>query len=67
MSVIEGPISLVVTSFWEGFCLPAAEAMASGCPVIGIMPAANCRRYDYGGGYVGWFVVIQWIFIGCDP
>ncbi len=29
-----GAISLIIPSLWEGFCLPAAEAMASGCPVI---------------------------------
>ncbi|MCL4360088.1 glycosyltransferase family 4 protein [Patescibacteria group bacterium] len=29
-----GAVALVSPSRWEGFCLPAAEAMASGCPVI---------------------------------
>lgn len=29
-----GATSLVAPSLWEGFCLPAVEAMACGCPVI---------------------------------
>lgn len=29
-----GAEALLVTSLWEGFCLPAAEAMACGCPVV---------------------------------
>jgi glycosyltransferase involved in cell wall biosynthesis len=29
-----GAIAFVTTSVSEGFCLPAVEAMASGCPVI---------------------------------
>lgn len=29
-----GAVAFVTTSVSEGFCLPAAEAMASGCPVI---------------------------------
>lgn len=29
-----GAEALIVTSLWEGFCLPAAEAMACGCPVV---------------------------------
>ena len=29
-----GAVALVVPSLWEGFCLPAVESMACGCPVI---------------------------------
>lgn len=34
-SYYRGAVALVAPSLWEGFCLPAAEAMACGCPVIG--------------------------------
>lgn len=30
-----GATALIAPSLWEGFCLPALEAMACGCPVIG--------------------------------
>lgn len=33
-SYYRGAQALIVTSLWEGFCLPAVEAMASGCPVV---------------------------------
>ncbi len=29
-----GASALLLTSLWEGFCLPATEAMKSGCPVV---------------------------------
>ncbi len=29
-----GAQALLVTSLWEGFCLPAAEAIVCGCPVV---------------------------------
>lgn len=29
-----GADALFITSLWEGFCLPAVEAMACGCPVV---------------------------------
>ncbi|MFZ5845238.1 MAG: glycosyltransferase family 4 protein [Patescibacteria group bacterium] len=29
-----GAMALIVPSLWEGFCLPVAEAMACGCPII---------------------------------
>lgn len=31
-----GAVALIVPSEWEGFCLPAAEAIVSGCPVVGL-------------------------------
>ena len=33
-AMYRGANALVVPSLWEGFCLPAAEAMACGCPVV---------------------------------
>jgi glycosyltransferase involved in cell wall biosynthesis len=33
-SYYRGASALVLTSLWEGFCLPATEAMRSGCPVV---------------------------------
>lgn len=33
-SYYRGAAALLITSLWEGFCLPAVEAMASSCPVI---------------------------------
>ncbi len=32
-SYYRGANALLLTSLWEGFCLPATEAMRSGCPV----------------------------------
>ncbi len=29
-----GASALFLTSLWEGFCLPATEAMKSGCPIV---------------------------------
>ena len=33
-SYYRGASALLLTSLWEGFCLPATEAMKSGCPVV---------------------------------
>ena len=33
-SYYRGARALFLTSLWEGFCLPATEAMRSGCPII---------------------------------
>jgi glycosyltransferase involved in cell wall biosynthesis len=33
-SYYRGADALLITSLWEGFCLPAVEAMACGCPVV---------------------------------
>jgi glycosyltransferase involved in cell wall biosynthesis len=33
-SYYRGASALLITSLWEGFCLPATEAMRSGCPVV---------------------------------
>ena len=33
-SYYRGASALLLTSLWEGFCLPATEAMRSGCPVV---------------------------------
>lgn len=34
-SYYRGAVALLAPSLWEGFCLPAAEAMVCGCPIIG--------------------------------
>jgi glycosyltransferase involved in cell wall biosynthesis len=33
-SYYRGASALILTSLWEGFCLPATEAMRTGCPVV---------------------------------
>lgn len=33
-SYYRGARALFLTSLWEGFCMPATEAMRSGCPII---------------------------------
>lgn len=33
-SYYRGASALFLTSLWEGFCLPATEAMKSGCPIV---------------------------------
>jgi glycosyltransferase involved in cell wall biosynthesis len=33
-SYYRGAAALLLTSLWEGFCLPATEAMKCGCPVL---------------------------------
>jgi glycosyltransferase involved in cell wall biosynthesis len=33
-SYYRGATALFLTSLWEGFCMPATEAMRSGCPVV---------------------------------
>jgi glycosyltransferase involved in cell wall biosynthesis len=33
-SYYRGAGALLLTSLWEGFCLPATEALKSGCPVV---------------------------------
>lgn len=33
-SYYRGAQAILITSLWEGFCLPAAEAIACGCPVV---------------------------------
>ncbi len=33
-SYYRGASALLITSLWEGFCLPATEAMRSDCPVV---------------------------------
>jgi len=33
-SYYRGASAILLTSLWEGFCLPATEAMRSGCPVV---------------------------------
>jgi len=44
-----GAVALVNPSLWEGFCLPAAEAMACGCPVIA-STAGSLPEILGGGG-----------------
>lgn len=33
-SYYRGASALLLTSLWEGYCMPATEAMKSGCPVV---------------------------------
>lgn len=33
-SYYRGAEALLITSLWEGFCLPAVEAMSCGCPLV---------------------------------
>lgn len=35
-SYYRGASALLVSSRWEGFCLPAVEAMACGCPIVSV-------------------------------
>jgi glycosyltransferase involved in cell wall biosynthesis len=44
-----GAVALVVSSHQEGFCLPAAEAMASGTPVISVDQGAMKEIVGPGG------------------
>ncbi len=39
-SYYRGAVCLVTPSLWEGFCLPAIEAAACGCPVVGATNSA---------------------------
>lgn len=44
-----GAVTLLSPSLWEGFCLPAVEAMACGCPVIGSTAGSQPEIIGKGG------------------
>lgn len=44
-----GATALIVSSRWEGFCLPAAEAIVSGCPVAGLRSGSLPEVVGDGG------------------
>ena len=51
-SFYSGADAFVTASLAEGFCLPAAEALACGCPVIGVRIPALEEMVKDGGTLV---------------
>jgi glycosyltransferase involved in cell wall biosynthesis len=50
--LFRGASALIVTSRYESFCLPSAEAMASGTPVVGFANTAITETIGHGGALV---------------
>ncbi len=48
-SYYRGASALFLTSLWEGFCLPATEAMKSGCPIVYAKTGALPEIVDSAG------------------
>ncbi|MBI3559602.1 glycosyltransferase, partial [Candidatus Gottesmanbacteria bacterium] len=44
-----GAVAFMTTALREGFCLPAAEAMACGCPVVAVDRGAMAEVVGEGG------------------
>jgi glycosyltransferase involved in cell wall biosynthesis len=52
-SLYRSAVAFVSVSVGEGFCIPAAEAMRCGCPVIGVREAAMPETVGPGGILAG--------------